>query len=95
LGPLKTLTEQATDPLGRTINSGMEIEVGLLNSHPSEGLEFRGDAATFLCPTARSVQPRNLYDDAAYPVAIPAQLKTQPLLDISLQRIGQISIPNS
>jgi hypothetical protein len=95
LGPLKTLTEQATDPPGRTINSGMEIEVGLLNGHPSEGLEFRADAAAFPCPTARSVQPRNLYDDPAHPVAIPAQLKTQPLLDISLQRIGQISIPNS
>jgi hypothetical protein len=94
LGPLNTLSEQATDPPCRTINSGMEIEVGLLNGYPSERLEFRRDAAAFLCSTARSAQPGHLYDNAAHPVAVPAQLKTQPLLDISLQCIGQISIPN-
>jgi hypothetical protein len=94
LGPLKTLGEQSTDPPCRTINRGMEIEVGLLNGYPSERLEFRRNAAAFLCSTARSAQPRHPYDNAAHPVAVSAQLKTQPLLDISLEGIGQISIPN-
>jgi len=94
LGPLKTLSEQATDPPCRTINCGMEIEVRLLNGYPSERLKFRRDAASFPCSTARSAQPGHLYDNAAHAIAIPAQLKTQALLDKSLQCIGQISIPN-
>jgi hypothetical protein len=95
LSTVNALTKQATEPPGRPINSGIEIDVGLLNGHPPERFEFRGYAAAFLYPTPRSVQPGHLYDHAAHPVAIPAQLKTQPLLDISLQRTSQISIPNS